>query len=240
MSKEADLKKIQLKVSVICCDGCKRKVKKILQGIEGVFKIEIDDLQTKVTVLGNVDPQILIKRLLKAGKQAKLSSLTSQNARKEQKETDTIRSVPTNDKERPESEIDQPKSSESSGNATNKNKETSYSNPKVIRTEIPPPAKENKCSVSNNTVQDSSNFSTLNQYCYKVEPYHTVPMPYHAVAMPYYAIPSYTVSPLPPTYGQEYLQQERPEPFQPPLFQEPMARVGDYFSEENTVGCHVM
>ncbi|GAV84015.1 HMA domain-containing protein, partial [Cephalotus follicularis] len=66
--------KFELKVSVNCCGGCKKKVKKILQGVEGVLKTKIDPLQPKVTILGQVDPQILIKKLLKAGKQAEVWS----------------------------------------------------------------------------------------------------------------------------------------------------------------------
>ncbi|EEF49292.1 heavy metal-associated isoprenylated plant protein 35 [Ricinus communis] len=254
MSKEADLKKIELKVSVICCDGCKRKVKKILQGIEGVLKTEIDPIQPRVTVLGNVDPQILIRKLQKAGKQAELCSLGSQNAGKEKKEAD-IAPVSIKEKETPKSESVQAKSSETLGNATDKTKEAKSTGkegenkapkndqkeagsnvnsliPEVVKKENPaPPQPQASETKYPNMFQDLSNVCTWNQYCYKVEPY--------AVAMPYYAIPSYTVAPLPPTcYGQEYLNQERPV-FQP-QFQTPAARVGDYFSDENTVGCHVM
>ncbi|GAB4851140.1 hypothetical protein Ancab_030434 [Ancistrocladus abbreviatus] len=73
MSKEEFLK-IQtcvLKVN-IHCDGCKQKVKKILQKIDGVYKTNIDAEQGKVTVSGNVDPATLIKKLNKAGKHAEL------------------------------------------------------------------------------------------------------------------------------------------------------------------------
>ncbi|KAE8724892.1 slr0305 protein [Hibiscus syriacus] len=73
MSKE-ELMKIQtcvLKVN-IHCDGCKNKVKKILQKIEGVFKTTVDSEQGKVTVLGNVNPDVLIKKLAKSGKHAEL------------------------------------------------------------------------------------------------------------------------------------------------------------------------
>ncbi|XP_022878801.1 heavy metal-associated isoprenylated plant protein 33-like [Olea europaea var. sylvestris] len=73
MSKEEFLK-IQtcvLKVNVHC-DGCKHKVKKILQKIEGVYTTNIDAEQGKVTVSGNVDPTTLIKKLAKRGKYAEL------------------------------------------------------------------------------------------------------------------------------------------------------------------------
>ncbi|XBH90968.1 hypothetical protein VPH35_082485 [Triticum aestivum] len=73
MSKEEVLK-IQtcvLKVN-IHCDGCQKKVKKILHKIEGVYQSSIDPEQGKVTVSGMVDPDTIIKKLTKAGKPAEL------------------------------------------------------------------------------------------------------------------------------------------------------------------------
>ncbi|KAK9292453.1 hypothetical protein L1049_020425 [Liquidambar formosana] len=73
MSKQ-DVMKIQtcmLRVS-IHCDGCKKKVKKLLQKIEGVYETLIDAEQGKVIVSGNVDPAILIRKLVKSGKHAEL------------------------------------------------------------------------------------------------------------------------------------------------------------------------
>ncbi|KAM1697192.1 hypothetical protein TB1_030639 [Malus domestica] len=60
-----------LKVS-IHCGGCQKKVKKVLQNIEGVYTTEIDSQQHKVTVTGNVEAETLLKKLLKSGKQAEL------------------------------------------------------------------------------------------------------------------------------------------------------------------------
>ncbi|KAF7837235.1 heavy metal-associated isoprenylated plant protein 33-like [Senna tora] len=73
MSTEEYMKiqKSVLKVS-IHCEGCKHKVKKVLQKIDGVFTTEIDAEQGKVTVSGIVDPSILIKKLVKSGKRAEL------------------------------------------------------------------------------------------------------------------------------------------------------------------------
>lgn len=58
-----------LKVSIHCV-GCKRKVKRVLQSIEGVYTIDIDSKQHKVTVVGNVEVDTLIKKLVKTGKHA--------------------------------------------------------------------------------------------------------------------------------------------------------------------------
>ncbi|XP_061349139.1 heavy metal-associated isoprenylated plant protein 35-like [Gastrolobium bilobum] len=60
-----------LKVS-IHCDGCRRKVKKVLQSIDGVFTTTVDAQQHKVTVTGSVGVEILIRKLVKAGKHAEI------------------------------------------------------------------------------------------------------------------------------------------------------------------------
>nr|AFK41902.1 unknown [Medicago truncatula] len=57
---------------LIHCDGCTKRVKKILQGIEGVYRTEIDSRQHKVTVTGNVDAETLIKKLSRSGKSVEL------------------------------------------------------------------------------------------------------------------------------------------------------------------------
>ncbi|XP_050363368.1 heavy metal-associated isoprenylated plant protein 36-like [Argentina anserina] len=60
-----------LKVS-IHCEGCKKKVKKVLQSIEGVYAIAIDSQQHKVTVTGNVEAETLLKKLWRSNKLAEL------------------------------------------------------------------------------------------------------------------------------------------------------------------------
>ncbi|CAN6185852.1 unnamed protein product [Urochloa humidicola] len=60
-----------LRVS-IHCEGCKKKVRKVLHNIEGVYKVTVDAAQHKVTVTGSLGADALIKRLHKAGKQAAL------------------------------------------------------------------------------------------------------------------------------------------------------------------------
>lgn len=60
-----------LRVS-IHCEGCKKKVKKVLHSIEGVYDTNIDTKQQKVIVTGNVEADTLIIKLLKSGKNAEL------------------------------------------------------------------------------------------------------------------------------------------------------------------------
>ncbi|KAH0460981.1 hypothetical protein IEQ34_008556 [Dendrobium chrysotoxum] len=76
MSKEDDIKFLKIQTCVlkvnIHCDGCKQKVKKLLQKVDGVFQTNIDAEQGRVTVSGNVDPVTLVKKLNKAGKHAEI------------------------------------------------------------------------------------------------------------------------------------------------------------------------
>ncbi|KAJ8631056.1 hypothetical protein MRB53_024379 [Persea americana] len=88
MTKEEEFKLLKIQTCVlkvnIHCDGCKQKVKKLLQKIEGVYKVDVDSEQQKVTVSGNVDSSALIKKLLKGGKYAELWSQKSNQNQKSQ------------------------------------------------------------------------------------------------------------------------------------------------------------
>lgn len=216
-----------------------------------MLKTEIDPLQPKVTVTGNVDPKILIKKLLKAGKQAELWDTGNQSATKELKVDTPV----TNEKEKSKPECEKAKTSDSCGKATDKEKESkngrdgnrdkaakkedkvkesaaNSSIPEVIKNENPLPLQPQMNYIMYpKTLPEVDNIKTQTQYCYMVEPY--------PISVPYYAMPSYATHPLPPTfYGQPYYCQER-QVFQP-MYQAPVTRVGDYFSDENTVGCSVM
>ncbi|WOK93493.1 heavy metal-associated isoprenylated plant protein 3-like isoform X2 [Canna indica] len=61
----------ELKVS-IHCEGCKKKIFRILRKVEGIELIDVDAKQNKVTVKAPVDAQTLIQRLKKSGKHAEL------------------------------------------------------------------------------------------------------------------------------------------------------------------------
>ncbi|CAM0907376.1 unnamed protein product [Alopecurus aequalis] len=74
-----------LRVS-IHCEGCKKKVRKVLLGIEGVYKVTIDATQHKVTVTGSVAADALVRRLLKSGKQATLWPVPAPPAAEAKKE----------------------------------------------------------------------------------------------------------------------------------------------------------
>ncbi|CAH9104874.1 unnamed protein product [Cuscuta epithymum] len=89
MTKDEDFKLLKIQTCVlrvnIHCDGCKQKVKKILQKIEGVYQVNIDNDQQKVTVYGSVEAPKLIKKLISSGKHAELWSNPKPNQNQRQK-----------------------------------------------------------------------------------------------------------------------------------------------------------
>ncbi|XP_038876312.1 heavy metal-associated isoprenylated plant protein 37 [Benincasa hispida] len=92
MTKEEDFKLLKfqtcdLRVN-IHCDGCRQKVKKLLQRIEGVFQVAIGAENQKVTVLGNVDSTTLINKLVRAGKHAELWSQKANPSQKPKNKDD--------------------------------------------------------------------------------------------------------------------------------------------------------
>ncbi|XP_043695362.1 heavy metal-associated isoprenylated plant protein 37-like isoform X2 [Telopea speciosissima] len=95
MTKDEDFKLLKIQTCVlkvnIHCDGCKQKVKKLLQKIEGVLKVNIDAEQQKVTVSGSVDPATLIKKLMRSGKHAELWSAKSNHNQKQQQQAHCIK-----------------------------------------------------------------------------------------------------------------------------------------------------
>ncbi|KAK9055822.1 hypothetical protein SSX86_026907 [Deinandra increscens subsp. villosa] len=56
----------------IHCEGCKKKVFKVLQSVDGVYKTVIDAKEHKVTVTGSVTGETLVQKLLKSGKHAEI------------------------------------------------------------------------------------------------------------------------------------------------------------------------
>jgi len=56
------------------CNGCVQKIRRALQTLQGIYDVYIDFPQQKVTVVGWVDPDLIMKAIKKAGKRAKLCS----------------------------------------------------------------------------------------------------------------------------------------------------------------------
>ncbi|KAG6750470.1 hypothetical protein POTOM_044966 [Populus tomentosa] len=107
-----------LKVSVHC-EGCKRKVKKILDSIDGVLTTDVDLRLQKATVVGDVDADTLIKKLIK--KTGKHAELWPEKADNNQKAAMKKGKAKNKDKEKEkEKERDQESSNEEGGDGENK------------------------------------------------------------------------------------------------------------------------
>lgn len=222
----------------------------------GVLKTEIDPLQPKVTVVGNVDPKILIKRLQRCGKQAEIWSSGNQSSGKQNKETDLTAPLKEKEREKSQSGWEQAKCCDSSvekskestkggdgGESKESKKEqkepsccdntTSTTGLKMIKNESSPLPPQVNFTMHPSMLHETGNFRPCTQHCCMVEPC--------AITLPYYAVHSYT-APAPtifPTCCSQGLHNLGRPVLQPQL-QTPVAHVEDYFSVENTVGCRVM
>ncbi|KAG2654087.1 heavy metal-associated isoprenylated plant protein 20-like [Panicum virgatum] len=63
------VREVELRVR-IDCERCEREVKKALSGMRGVHHVEVNRLQQKVTVTGEVDPLAVLRRAQSTGKKA--------------------------------------------------------------------------------------------------------------------------------------------------------------------------
>lgn len=56
----------------LCCDSCVRKVRKQIETVRGVESVRVDLFRNEVTVIGNVDPEIVLRTLRKVRMKAEL------------------------------------------------------------------------------------------------------------------------------------------------------------------------
>ncbi|KAM1047632.1 hypothetical protein ACFX15_026373 [Malus domestica] len=72
LKKNKQLQTVEIKVKMDC-EGCERRVKKSVQGMKGVTEVEVDPKQSKLTVIGYVDPDKVLHRVRhRTGKKAEL------------------------------------------------------------------------------------------------------------------------------------------------------------------------
>ncbi|OVA19925.1 Heavy metal-associated domain [Macleaya cordata] len=62
-------KTVELQVRM-CCTGCERVVRKAIQKLRGIDSIEVDLEMEKVTVIGYVDPNKVLRAVRRSGKRA--------------------------------------------------------------------------------------------------------------------------------------------------------------------------
>ncbi|PON53473.1 Heavy metal-associated domain containing protein [Parasponia andersonii] len=70
LRKRKQLQTVEIKVKMDC-EGCMRRVKKSVEGMKGVTQVEVDPKQSKLTVIGYVDPNKVLARVRqRTGKKA--------------------------------------------------------------------------------------------------------------------------------------------------------------------------
>ncbi|KAF3440330.1 hypothetical protein FNV43_RR18614 [Rhamnella rubrinervis] len=70
LKKNRDVETVEIKVKMDC-EGCERRVKKAVQGMKGVTEIDVQPKQSKLTVIGYVDPDKVLHRVRhRTGKKA--------------------------------------------------------------------------------------------------------------------------------------------------------------------------
>ncbi|WOL11491.1 hypothetical protein Cni_G20254 [Canna indica] len=224
MAKEDDLKRIELRVSVNCCEGCNRKVLKALS-IKGVLRVEIHSDESRVAVIGNVDGKILIKRLSKVGKGAEItiSPEATQKPKCKEEEEEMKKKKPDepNEKERDKEENKNKSSSaetesKNSGNGDERKKEGKEISAKST-------AYEALMSKSSNPAME-----LMASQARAGQPTEPIAFP-----IPCYAISAYP-APSPCCFSGHHC-------YEMPLRQPPAsATFGSYYDGNESVGCGIM
>ncbi|WOG82291.1 hypothetical protein DCAR_0101454 [Daucus carota subsp. sativus] len=209
--------KIELKVFIHCCDGCKKKVKKVLSRMEGVYKTQLDPTEPKVTVLGNVETQALIKKLLKYGKHAEIWGYNNQIGHEEEKDVKSL--LAANQK----------------GSSIPDTEQTKYTEDKLPCSIIDKEGKDNTAAIKKTDCMENTSSTGLTKS--ELKPITEANIQYYYMLEPRPIIVPYCTT-YPYTYSQELYDQR--VTCQQPLYQAPITRAGDYFSDENSAGCHVM
>ncbi|XP_068664979.1 heavy metal-associated isoprenylated plant protein 32-like [Aristolochia californica] len=245
MSKEPELKTIELKVYVHCCDGCKRKVKKALQTIEGVVRTEVHASLPKVTVeVRKVDAQILIKKLGKIGKPAEIWTNASgaesaqKNSKPKAKDGENEKKS-SNEKEKcPSGANEKANKNENSekGSAVNEGKKDKKDVKDGTSSNSSPPEVDKK--VSSSPPEDHTIRPGIVHYTGDAAsgtyPYTPVPPPY--LPQTYYMMTAYSAPPM--YYVQDPYNREMSTNRRQVRPSEPM--LADYFDDEDSVGCSMM
>uniref|UniRef100_A0A6V7QTS6 HMA domain-containing protein n=1 Tax=Ananas comosus var. bracteatus TaxID=296719 RepID=A0A6V7QTS6_ANACO len=220
MAKEEDLKRVDLKVTVNCCEGCKRKVAKAMS-IKGVLKTEIHPTLPKITVIGTVDTKTLIRKLAKIGKTAEILPDETQKPKNEERSSDD-KAEKAGDKQK-----------EKEGNWPEKMADDSKSYENKVSYGV------NPIGVVERSVDNNPMGINQQQVYGQMQPV-MFPMPYYAAMNAYSA---------PMQYGFQYNGARHeppvycplpPPPPPPPPMQSPASGFTDFFDEDNTVGCYVM
>ncbi|XP_059624651.1 heavy metal-associated isoprenylated plant protein 26-like [Cornus florida] len=72
LKKRKQFQTVEIRVK-IDCEGCKKKVRKSVEGMKGVTQVTVEPKQHKLTVIGYVNPNKVLKRVRhRTGKKAEM------------------------------------------------------------------------------------------------------------------------------------------------------------------------
>ncbi|GAB2225219.1 hypothetical protein Droror1_Dr00006010 [Drosera rotundifolia] len=72
LKRRRQLQTVEVKVKMDC-EGCEKKIRHSVEGMKGVTQVEVEPKQSKLTVIGYVDPNKVVSRVRhRTGKRAEL------------------------------------------------------------------------------------------------------------------------------------------------------------------------
>ncbi|XP_062227753.1 heavy metal-associated isoprenylated plant protein 7-like [Phragmites australis] len=238
MAREEELKRIDLKVNVSCCEGCRRKVMKAMS-LKGVLRTEIQPSHDRVTVVGDVDVKVLVKKLAKIGKIAEVLAPTSEEGKKRDDggKKDSDKPAPLEEKRKGK---DDGKSTDDKAAAACK-QECKKCAHEAARADDASDHANGKASSKDATANGKSaeegegakslvpdHAASQQHHYHRAEPAMVVP-----VHVPYYG---YYATPPPPPMAMPMLMVPRSQQLRP----QPSRFDEDFFNDDNTIGCRVM
>ncbi|KAK3141516.1 hypothetical protein QOZ80_4BG0334910 [Eleusine coracana subsp. coracana] len=256
MAKEEELKRIDLKVNVSCCEGCRRKVMKAMS-LKGVLRTELKPSHDRVTVVGDVDAKLLVKKLSKVGKIAEVLLTPSTCEDGAKKRDDGGKNQDAGDKLASALAEEKSRGKEGDGKATTgDDKPAAACKPECKKCashgaarddsknakEKTPPSKGDAAAARSAAEEGNDGFvakfsstpdhSVVQQFhhYHRAEPAMVVPV--HVP--PYYPPPTYYAAPPPPPVMMMMGVPRRGPQLRGSRFD------ADYFNDDNAVGCSVM
>ncbi|XP_047959331.1 heavy metal-associated isoprenylated plant protein 35-like [Salvia hispanica] len=240
----------------IHCQGCKRKVHKILSQIQGVEHVDIDAQQHKVTVKGNVDADALIRKLIKSGKNAQLwpqeeiiPTIGNKKEMKTEEKNDAVEAPPASGNKGKTTETagdggggDVKKASAGADVKRSEDEESCSAAPEKSDGVASAKKKKKKKRVQidgglENPVP-ASNESPTPTPCHDQFPPPVCAVSYNTA----YPSSSYTASyyTAPPPHAHAYMHQMEPPPLDSEMNQRQPLDSFEMFSDENPNGCFIM
>ncbi|KAL6651371.1 hypothetical protein ACP70R_010296 [Stipagrostis hirtigluma subsp. patula] len=245
MAREEELKRVDLKVNVSCCEGCRRKVMKAMS-LKGVLRTEIQPSHDRVTVVGDVDVKVLVKKLARIGKIAEVLPPPSDDGKRRDDggKKDTDKAAPAVAEEKSKGKDDGKATGDKAAKAPagcDKCDKCAHAAARAgdagDHADGKAPSKD---AAAPKGIDGGDKPAAADHAAAQAQQYHHS---YHraepAMVVPVH-VPPYYAPPAAPYYGYYGMPPPRMAMPMRPLRPQPSRFDEDYFNDDNTVGCHVM